>query len=151
VLTCSRDAQYQRKNVRHAYDALTTLASSVHTALAEPSIMPLFVPQLLAKWQARARLCRCFALCACAHLRPLSVAQSLAADDREQLPLLEALTAVIPCLGVGFQQYAAPVFQRCIALAQQQLQYKQAGEYVGPDYEPEFLVRRPSPLRAAPA
>ena len=55
---CSRAlrprAQYHRKNLRHVYDALTTLATSVHTALAEPSIMPLFVPQLLAKWQARA-------------------------------------------------------------------------------------------------
>lgn len=68
-------------------------------------------------------------------------AQILPADDREQLPLLETLTAVIPCLGVSFQQFAAPVFQRCTALAQQQLQYKQAGD-AGPEYDPEFLVRR---------
>jgi hypothetical protein len=102
--------------MRHAYDALLTLASSVHTALAEPTILPLFLPQLLAKWQALG-------------------------DDREQLQLLETLTAVIPCLGVAFQPYAAPVFQRCMALAQQQLQYKQAGEFSGPEYEPEFLVR----------
>jgi len=46
-------AQYHRKNLRHVYDALTTLAASVHAALAEPSIVPLFVPQLLSKWQAR--------------------------------------------------------------------------------------------------
>jgi transportin-1 len=104
--------------MRHAYDALLTLASSVHTALAEPTILPLFLPQLLAKWQALG-------------------------DDREQLQLLETLTAVIPCLGVAFQPYAAPVFQRCMAMAQQQLQYKQAGESAGPEYEPEFLVRLP--------
>ena len=42
------------------------------------------------------------------------------------------------------------MFQRCIALAQQQLQYKQAGEYVGPDYEPEFLVRPHAPPEPCP-
>ena len=74
-------------------------------------------------------------------------AQTMSPGDPEQLPLLETLTAVIPSLGVSFQPYAAPVFQRCLALAQQQLQYKQAGD-AGPDYEPEFVVRRPRP--AAP-
>ena len=109
--------------------------------------MPLFVPQLLAKWQARQL--RAPARRVAARSRAPPPAQTLAADDREQLPLLETLTAVVPCLGVAFQPYAAPVFQRCMALAQQQLQYKQADEYVGPDYEPEFLVRFASVPAAA--
>ena len=67
--------------------------------------------------------------------------QALPADDREQLALLECLTRVIPVLGVGFQAYAAPVFQRCIATAQLQLQLQAApAGAAGAEYEPEFLV-----------
>jgi hypothetical protein len=49
-------SQYQRKNVRHVYDALMAVASGAGSALADPRAVALFVPQLLAKWQAR---CRC--------------------------------------------------------------------------------------------
>jgi transportin-1 len=104
--------------MRHVYDALATLASSMGSALAEPALVALFVPPLLAKWQA------------------------LPADDREQLRLMECLTDVIPSLGVaGFQPFAAPVFQRCVAIAQQQLQNKQTQAAGGPEYEHEYLVR----------
>jgi hypothetical protein len=40
--------------MRHVYDALATLASSVDTALTEPRLVALCVPPLLAKWQVRA-------------------------------------------------------------------------------------------------
>jgi transportin-1 len=132
------------------YDALSTLASSVHSALAEPNIVQLFVPPLLSKWQARmtARgLPRVLELTPAASA--FASVQTMSPGDFEQLPLLETLTAVIPCLGVSFQPYAAPVFQRCLALAQQQLHNKQAGD-AGPDYEPEFVVRRPRFLAAPP-
>ena len=107
--------------------------------------MQLFVPPLLSKWQAR-RMPRgsSFVL---ERAHRICSAQTMSPGDFEQLPLLETLTAVIPCLGVSFQPYAAPVFQRCLALAQQQLHNKQAGD-AGPDYEPEFVVRR-APRRSA--
>lgn len=48
-------SQYQRKNMRHVYDALATLAAGVEGALAEPRVVALFVPPLLAKWEVRRR------------------------------------------------------------------------------------------------
>lgn len=46
-------------------------------------------------------------------------------------------------LGVSFQQYAAPVFRRCMHIAQQQAHNKQqeaAGAAGAPEYDPDFMV-----------
>ena len=69
---CTR---YGRKNLRILYDALSTLAELVGNALAEPGLLRIFMPPLLAKWQ------------------------SLADTDRDLLPLLECFTALITALG----------------------------------------------------
>lgn len=71
---CTR---YGRKNLRILYDALSTLAELVGNALAEPSLLRIFMPPLLAKWQ------------------------SLGDTDRDLLPLLECFTALITALGAA--------------------------------------------------
>ncbi len=110
--------QYQRKSQRGLYDAISTLANSVGQALAEPSLVALLAPPLLAKWQA------------------------FAGDDREQLAVLECLTEVIPALGMAFQAYAEPVFDRCIGIVQQQLhnRQRQAEGAAAPEYDSDFVV-----------
>lgn len=68
-------ATYTRKNLRILYDALGTLADAVGGALADPQLLQLFMPPLLAKWQA------------------------FADDDRELMPLLECLTSLASAVG----------------------------------------------------
>jgi transportin-1 len=84
-------------------------------------------------------------------LTTLALRQALASDDREQLPLLECLTTLIPSTGVAFQPYAAPVFLRCLTMAQQQVQLKQAPTGSGSEYEPELVVRAGSQAHAGGA
>lgn len=64
-------------------------------------------------------------------------------DNRELFPLLECLTSVAQALGSGFQDFAGPVFQRCLRLIENGLLstalYEQnPTEYEYPD--PEFVV-----------
>jgi len=59
--------------------------------------------------------------------------------DREQLPLLECITQVIPALGANFEPYASAVYQRCVSMLHRQmlvLTQKPAGV----DYDPDFAV-----------
>lgn len=68
-------ATYGRKNLRILYDALSTLAELVGNELAEPSLLRIFMPPLVAKWQ------------------------SLADTDRDLLPLLECFTGIVSAIG----------------------------------------------------
>ena len=68
-------ATYGRKNLRILYDALSTLAELVGSELAEPSLLRIFMPPLVAKWQ------------------------SLGDTDRELLPLLECFTGITSAIG----------------------------------------------------
>ena len=66
---------YTRKNLRMLYDAISTLADGVGPALGKPSLLALFMPPLLVKWQ------------------------QFADSDRELMPLMEVFTALATALG----------------------------------------------------
>jgi transportin-1 len=83
---------YQAKNLLILYDAIATLADAVGSNLNQPQYIAILLPPFIAKWN------------------------SLEDSDRGLLPLLEALTAIAIALGPGFQEYAAPVFARCVRL-----------------------------------
>ena len=68
-------ATYGRKNLRILYDAIKTLAELMGDSLAEPSLLRLYMPPLVAKWQ------------------------SLGDTDRDLLPLLECFTSVALAIG----------------------------------------------------
>ena len=68
-------ATYGRKNLRILYDAISTLAELVGEHLADPNLLRVYMPPLIAKWQ------------------------SLADSDRDLLPLLECFTAIAPAIG----------------------------------------------------
>jgi transportin-1 len=116
-LSHSAPPQYQRKSLRYLYDAMGTVATAVGSALAAPQFASALLPPLLAKWQTHA------------------------ADDKEQLPLLDCLAQVIPSVGASFEPYAAPFYQRCVGMLQLQEQYKR-GECAGREYDPDYVVRR---------
>lgn len=83
-------ATYGRKNLRILYDAIKTLAELVGESLAEPSLLSIYMPPLVAKWQA------------------------LADTDRDLLPLLECFTSVAlaigECLACTYQGMCLPCF-----------------------------------------
>ncbi len=60
------------------YDTLSTLAEAVGRALAEPSLLAILMPPLLAKWGA------------------------LADTDGELLPLMECLMTIATAIGARF-------------------------------------------------
>ncbi|KAK9804853.1 hypothetical protein WJX72_008726 [[Myrmecia] bisecta] len=110
---------YGRKNLRILYDALSTLADAVGPALAEPAYVHIFMPPLIAKWQA------------------------LLDVDRELLPLLECLTSIAQALGPKFEEFAAPVFERCLRIVTMQLAAKAAvaaGQPSEIEPEREFII-----------
>lgn len=86
--------QYGRRTLRHAYDAIATLAERVGGALgagsaAQEALLPPLFSRLL----------------------------GLPDGDLELLPLLECLTAVAQaCPGLVMERYAEPSFGRCIGL-----------------------------------
>lgn len=86
----------QRKNLRILYDAIGTLADVVGGDLAEPHLLDIIMPPLVAKWQ------------------------QLQDSDKDILPLLECLTSISQALGPAFSPYAEPVFERCLSLIRQQ-------------------------------
>jgi len=108
-------AKYQAKNLVILYDAIGTLAEAVGHALNSPEYVNILLPPLIAKWN------------------------QLGDEDRNLLPLLECLTSVAAALGVGFQNFAQPVYQRCLRLIESTL-IKQAaatqgqGEYPDKDF-----------------
>ncbi|CAG8612556.1 16942_t:CDS:2, partial [Acaulospora colombiana] len=85
-------SKYQHKNLLILYDAIGTLADSVGSALNKKEYIDILMPPLIEKW----------------HL--------LKDDDRDLFPLLECLSSVTTALGLGFQPFAQPVFERCVKL-----------------------------------
>ena len=66
---------YTRKNLRILYDALSTLADAVGSALADAKLLQLVMPPLLSKWQ------------------------TFSDTDRELMPLLECFTSLATAIG----------------------------------------------------
>lgn len=81
---------YQHKNLMLLYDAIGALAEAVNGDLKEYT--DILMPPLINQWQI------------------------LSDDDRALFPLLECLSAVTTAVGLGFQPYAQPVFERCVKL-----------------------------------
>ena len=74
-------ATYGRKNLRILYDAISTLAELVGEHLADPNLLRVYMPPLVAKWQ------------------------SLGDADRDLLPLLECFTAITSAIGKRLQHF----------------------------------------------
>ena len=68
-------ATYGRKNLRILYDAISTLAEMAGKELADPSLLRIYMPPLVVKWQ------------------------SLGDTDRDLLPLLECFTGITSAVG----------------------------------------------------
>ncbi|KAL0043428.1 hypothetical protein WJX79_004487 [Trebouxia sp. C0005] len=69
--------------------------------------------------------------------------QSLADSDRDLLPLLECFTAVAPAIGHAFEEFAKPMFDRCISIVTQQLAGQAAaaaGQPIEAEPEREFII-----------
>lgn len=90
-------AAYQRKNLRCAFDAVATLAESAGDAVRNAEAAAALLPPLLRKWEE-------------------------GGDAQPDLyQLLECVTSVVMGVGLGAQEYAAPVFARALNLARAQL------------------------------
>ncbi|KAL1921910.1 uncharacterized protein VTP21DRAFT_10552 [Calcarisporiella thermophila] len=93
--------KYQQKNLLILYDAIGTLAESVGPALAKKEYIEMLMPPLIEKWN------------------------QVADDDTDLFPLLESLAAITAALGLGFQPFAPPVFDRCVKLVHSNLVQRQ--------------------------
>lgn len=60
-------------------------------------------------------------------------------DDLEQLDIMYCISEVVPALGASCETWAQPVFDRSIAMLQQQLMNRQSQATGGPEYEPALL------------
>ncbi|KAJ1923171.1 hypothetical protein IWQ60_006050 [Tieghemiomyces parasiticus] len=94
--------KYQKKNLLILYDAVGTLADSVGEALNQPEYIQMLLPPLIQKWH------------------------QLSDEDRDLFPLLECLSSVTAAVGLGFQPFAGPVFERCVNIAAKTLTQSQA-------------------------
>eukprot|EP00850_Spirogloea_muscicola_P005565 SM000025S08460 [mRNA] locus=s25:911945:919476:+ [translate_table: standard] len=108
--------KYQRRNLRGLYDALGALAESVGGELAEPQYMEILMPPLIAKWQ------------------------QLSDTDKDLLPLLECFASLAQALGMGFAQYAEPVFVRCTNIIRTQSLAKVDNTRSGVVYDKDFVI-----------
>jgi transportin-1 len=109
--------KYSLKNMSILYDALGTLAESVHVELNKPAYVTAIMNKLTVRWNA------------------------LADDDRRLLPLLECLQSLAAALGPGFYPYAPHIMQRCLRIVEQtllRLQMSAQGQADPPDQE--FMV-----------
>ncbi|KAH3763667.1 importin beta-2 [Pelomyxa schiedti] len=84
--------KYQAKNLMILYDAIGTLADAVGSELNTDEYKSLLLGPLFEKWNA------------------------LGDSDKALFPLLECLTSVAVALGQGFQNFALPVFRRCLQI-----------------------------------
>jgi len=93
------------------------LADAVRDELNKPEYISILMPPLTARWN------------------------KLADDDPDLLPLLECLTSVASALGLGFQNYAHGVYQRCVKLIETTLVRQQMAERgQGEHPEKDFLI-----------
>ncbi|KAJ1986624.1 hypothetical protein H4R33_003253 [Dimargaris cristalligena] len=110
--------KYQKKNLLILYDAVGTLADSVGEALNRPEYIQMLMPPLINKWH------------------------QLGDEDRNLFPLLECLSSVTAAVGLGFQPYAPPVFERCVNIVTNSITIIQQGN-LDPTLEQEqkdFIV-----------
>ena len=112
---------YQRKNMRCAYDAVATLAENAGDCIKTPEAAVALLPPLLAKWEA-------------------------GGDAQPDLyQLLECITSVAMGVGLGAQEYAAPMFARALQLARRQLSLRETEARGGQDpsgqsYEADHVI-----------
>lgn len=108
---------YQKKNVFVLYDAIRALTDSVGDKLNNPEYISKLMPPLIQKWN------------------------KLDDGDKCLFPLLECLTGVAGALRTGFQQFAPPVFKRCLTLIEKtyvQIDYALANDLEFPEID--FIV-----------
>ena len=117
-------SSYGRKNLRCALDAAATLADSAGDALRDPAVASALLAPLLQKWES-------------------------GGDAQADLyQLLECVTSVTMGVGLGAQEFAAPMFSRALALARRALALRDASESGGAaggsagalGYEPDHVV-----------
>ena len=89
---------YKDKNVYVLYDCVQTLADHAAAALAEPGLVAILMPALIARWN------------------------KVQDQSREMFPLLECLAFVANALGPQFAPYAPPLFARCIRILHRNLE-----------------------------
>ncbi len=107
-------ASYGRKNLRCALDAAATLADSGGDALKDPAVARALLGPLLQKWES-------------------------GGDAQADLyQLLECVTSVTMGVGLGAQEFAAPMFSRALALARRALVARDAAQDSA--YEPDHVV-----------
>ena len=107
-------ASYGRKNLRCALDAAATLADSGGEALKDPAVARALLGPLLQKWES-------------------------GGDAQADLyQLLECVTSVTMGVGLGAQEFAAPMFSRALALARRALVARDAADCDA--YEPDHVV-----------
>ena len=85
-------SKYQHKNLLILYDALSTLADVVGSALNHPDLVALFMPRLMEKWA------------------------SVADDDVNLFPLFECLSSIAISVGPGFAPFSAGAWERCLRI-----------------------------------
>eukprot|EP00873_Tetraselmis_striata_P017576 jgi/Tetstr1/437840/TSEL_026480.t1 len=90
--------RYGRRNIRLLYDAVSTLADAVGSALAQPDAMRMLMPPLWRKWEA------------------------LLDTDKDLLPLMNCFVSVAQNAGLAFEEFAPACFQRCCRIITAQLQ-----------------------------
>jgi len=105
--------RYQAKNLLILYDAVGTLANSVGSELNRPEYIAILMPPLIEKWN------------------------QLSDNDKNLFPLLECLTSIAQALGPAFQNFAEPVFQRCLKLIECALKSHAANS---DEWDKEFIV-----------
>jgi len=89
---CIAFSRYQQKNTFLLLDAVGALAEAVRRELNQPEYIEALMPPIINRWNA------------------------LTDSDPSLLSVLQCLSYVAPSLGVGFQPYALPVYQRCIKI-----------------------------------
>jgi transportin-1 len=93
--------------MRNAYDTISTAAEQAPGLLSQPAHASLILPPLFSKLD------------------------TLQDGDRELLPLLECLTAVVARAGQAAEAHAAHAFFRCVGLAERAEQASKAGAAQG--------------------
>ena len=111
-------SMYQRKNMRCAFDAVATLAENAGDAIRTQEVAAALLPPLLQRWEA-------------------------GGDSQPDLyQLLECVTSVTMGVGLGAQDYAAPMFARALGLTRQQLSLREVAAQGAADvpYEADHVI-----------
>lgn len=110
--------RYKDKNMYILYDCLQTLADNVQAKMANPELVNLLMPTLINRWN------------------------KIDDQSREMFPLLGCLSYIAMAYGPNFDQFAEPIFDRCIKLIygclQQHMSYTTGESVDKPDKD--FVV-----------